>query len=215
MPPKKTPDDDDSVSSSASVERRKPGDPFPPRERAFLRAVVRNAAEQRRNVLGDAFDAIRYSEPAARLDELPEAERQILAVYRSLSAPASAAQNPASGDSGTGEKPPSTSSSGNTSRTYTPNEKSLSELLSSGSRFKRQNGHQVNLELFSSKLRQSSSRVVVDHETWPQYALTGASFNTFDTDGTVIRKDTTTTLNKQLDTIRSFADTLSKDDLNG
>ena len=96
MPPKKTPDDDDSVSSSASVERRKPGDPFPPRERAFLRAVFRSAfSEQRRHALAQAFDTLRYSEPAARLDDLPEAERHVLAVYRSLSAPASAAQNPA------------------------------------------------------------------------------------------------------------------------
>ena len=214
MPSKKTSADDDSVSSSSSVESRPP-DPLPPKERAFLRAVVRTAADRRRHFLAQAFDMLRDNEHDARLDGLSEAERQVLAVYRSLGAPASAAQNPASGVSGTGEKPPSTFSSGNTSRNSTPNENSLSELLSSGSRFKRQNGHQVNLELFSSKLRQTSSRVVVDHETWPQYALTGASYNEFDSNGDIVRKDTTTALNKQLDTIRSFADTLSKDDLNG
>ena len=147
MPSKKTSADDDSVSSSSSVEDRPP-DPLPPKERAFLRAVVRTAADRRRHFLAQAFDMLRDNEHDARLDGLSEAERQVLAVYRSLSAPASAAQNPASGVSGTGEKPPSTSSSGNTSRNNTPNEKSLSELLSSGSRFKRQNGHQVNLELF-------------------------------------------------------------------
>ena len=55
-----------------------------------------------------------------------------------------------------------------------PNEKSLSEFISAGNRFQRLQGFKFNKDAFASHLRQSQSKVVLSHGTWPRYVLADA-----------------------------------------
>ena len=180
-----------------------------------------------RDLLSSTFQALRSVYDTARAERttadahysLPVQEQQVVALLRVMRGGAGGgarADLPVVPDAGKIKTTASTDSGIVARNTYEPNhnEKSFSELLSSGARFKRHHGHQVNLELLSSKLRQTPSRVVVDHESWPQYVLTGA-FYIEPVDGEPSQKDVSTALNKKLSTIRSFAVTLPKDDLNG
>ena len=117
---------------------------------------------------------------------LPPDQAALVALFETLKsglpppAPSPVATSGSSGPSGTsGVSGAGESKSGDSCFTRnagkdfsdSPNEKSLTSFLSSGSRFKRMSGHKSNFELFFSKLRQSQSRTVVENETWQQYAI--------------------------------------------
>ena len=92
-----------------------------------------------------------------------------------------------------------------------PDEKSLSEFLSGGNRFKRDLGHKNNLELFTSKLRSSYTRLVTQHQAWPQYVIPSIPRSAI-----TIGRDThahdslSDEFDKALLMLRSFADTLTE-----
>ena len=119
---------------------------------------------------------------------------------------------PSSGASGAGERKEKSSVSTTTS-TFdgSPQEKSLSEFLSDGNRFKRDLGHKNNLELFTSKLRSSYARLVTQHQTWPQYVISSIPRSAI-----TVGRDTrphdslSDEFDKALLMLRSFADTLTE-----